>query len=156
MLLHQKDRDPIGSLTEQVRSADHPSPELLSRIIVETCTRLPNLKKEDAAHRIDRLIHAGAWCDAALALVRCELPSWTPRRLVYDDGEWFCSLSREPNLPAELDDTADAHHEVMALAILAAFLEARRMTGSVRKPQLTLVPKVQPASGIAVCCDDFS
>jgi len=141
---------------EQVQSANEPSPELLSGVIAVACTRLPNLNKEAAANRINRLIEVGAWCDAALAVVQCELPAWTLRRLVYDDGEWFCSLSREPNLPEELDNTADAHHEVMPLAILSAFLEARRMTDAVSKPRLTVVPKVSPTSGQPVFVDNFA
>jgi hypothetical protein len=75
---------------------------------VDACTRLPAGK----AARIDQLIDAGAWNDAALALIELELPAWKLRRLVYEDGEWLCSLSRQPNLPLALDDTADARHEV--------------------------------------------
>jgi hypothetical protein len=46
--------------------------------------------------------------------------------LLREDGEWFCSLSECPSVPLELDDTADAHLEDTALAILSAFLEAER------------------------------
>ena len=56
------------------------------------------------AARIDQLIEARAWNDAALALVELELPAWKLRRLVYEDGEWHCSLSRQPNLPVALED----------------------------------------------------
>ena len=61
---------------------------------------------------------ARAWNDAALALVELELPAWKLRRLVHENGKWHCSLSRHPNLPVALDDTATASHEVLPLAIL--------------------------------------
>ena len=65
---------------------------------------------------IDELIEARAWNDAALTLVELELPAWKQRRLIYEDGKWHCSLSRHPNLPVALDDTATASHEVLPLA----------------------------------------
>ena len=63
---------------------------------------------------LDRLIEAGAWADAAIALVRLELPNWSLRRLVYEDGEWLCSLSRQPNLPIFLDEPGEGSHAVLA------------------------------------------
>ena len=54
------------------------------------------------------------------------MPGWKLRRLVYEDGEWICSLSRNRQLPDWLDDAADARHETLALAILAAIVEAQR------------------------------
>jgi hypothetical protein len=106
--------------------------------------------------RIDQLIKAGAWSDAALALIELELPAWKLRRLIYEDGEWFCSLSKQPNLPVALDDTADARHEVFPLAILSAFVEARRTNSAAREPSSPTVPQVQPTSGIVICCDNFA
>ena len=102
------------------------------------------------------MIEAGAWTDAALALIDIELPAWRLRRLVHEDGEWLCSLSRQPNLPAELDDSADARHEVLPLAILSALVEARRKTGAVRVTSTPTVGRVRPTSGYAVCCDSFA
>jgi hypothetical protein len=49
--------------------------------------------------RVNQLIEAGAWADATLAMVELELPYWNLRRLVHEDGEWLCSLSKQPNLP---------------------------------------------------------
>jgi len=114
------------------------------------------LHRAGMAARIDQLIEAGAWSDAALALIELELPGWKLRRLVYEDGEWFCSLSKQPNLPVGFDDTADARHEVLPLAILSAFLEARRTTSAVRQTSSPTVPQVQPTSGIVICCDNFA
>ena len=78
------------------------------------------------AARIDELIEARAWNDAALTLVELELPAWKQRRLIYEDGKWHCSLSRHPNLPVALDDTATAKSRSAAVGILAAFVEANR------------------------------
>ena len=105
----------------------------------------------EAAARVDRLIEAGACTDAALALIELELPAWKLRRLVFEDGEWLCSLSSHSALPLELDDTAEARHENMALAILNALVEARtHLTEDAPAP-----PPVQPDDG-TVCCDDFA
>jgi hypothetical protein len=114
------------------------------------------LKRNGKAAPIDRLIEAGAWTDAALALMEIELPAWTLSHLVHEDGEWLCSLSRQPNLPAELDDSADARHEVLALAILSAVVEACRKTGVARVISTPTMRQVRPASGYAVCCDSFA
>jgi hypothetical protein len=66
------------------------------------------------------LIEAAAWADAAITLVGCELPNWKLRRLVYEDDEWLCSLSRQTNLPIFLDEPAEGSHAVLALAVLRA------------------------------------
>src|SRR6476659_1969532 len=76
--------------------------------------------------RITQLVAAGAWTDAALALIELELPEWSLRRLAYDDGEWHCSLSRNRAIPLEFDDSADGRDELLPVAIVNAFLEARR------------------------------
>ena len=128
MLFDPKHEDRLDALEEQLRRAPALTPDLISNVIADACTRLPVMKRAGKAARIDQLIEAGAWSDAALALIELELPAWKLRRLVYEDGEWHCSLSRHPNLPAALDDTADASHEVLPLAILAALIEAHRMT----------------------------
>ena len=104
------------TLTRLLENAQEPSANLIREVTEEACTRLPLLKKAGQANNIDQLIEAGAWCDAVLALIDIELPGWKLRRLICENGEWFCSLSRQPNLSVELDDTADASHEVMALA----------------------------------------
>jgi hypothetical protein len=153
MLFDPKHEDRFDRLTEQLRLSPALKPDhLISNVIVHACTRIPAEK----AARIDQLIEAGAWSDAALALVELELPAWKLRRLVYEDGQWLCSLSKQPNLPAALDDTADASHAVMPLAILTAFVEARRRASAMRETSLHTVPQVTRTSGYAVCCDNFS
>ena len=123
-------------------------------MITEACARFA-AQRPSAKVRVGRLIEAGAWTEAALALVELELPQWKLRRLVYDDGEWLCSLSKQPQLPLGLDDVAEASHEILPLAILSAFVQAQRTTAT-NAVSLTRVPQVHPASGYAVCCDNFA
>src|SRR6476646_7894437 len=122
MFFDPKTDGPLDRLIDKLRLAPALTPDLISHVIVDTCTRLPAVK----ATRIDQLIEVGAWGEAALALIELELPAWKLRRLVYEDGQWLCSLSSHPNLSVALADTVDARHEVLPLAILSAFVEARR------------------------------
>ena len=140
---------------EAVRFASEPTLGLFSKIIVGACSRIPLLNKAGKAAQIDRLLELGAWADAALTLIELELPGWTLRRLIREDGQWFCSLSRQPNVPAALDDTADATHEVMPLAILLAFLQARRRTFLAAQTAPT-APVFDQAPVKLVCCDNFA
>lgn len=152
MVFNPKHEDRFDRLTDQLRLAPTLTPDLISNVIVDACTRLPAVN----AARIDQLIEAGAWSDAALALVELELPAWKLRRLIYEDGAWLCSLSRQLNLPVALDDTAHASHEVLPLAILTAFVETRRRTSAMRGTSVQTVPQVRRTSGYAVCCDNFT
>src|SRR5665213_1260292 len=113
---------------------------------------LSDPKHEDCLARLREQLRLAP----ALTLIELELPAWKLRRLVYEDGEWFCSLSKQPNLPVALDDTADARHEVLPLAILSAFVEARCTTSAARETSSPTVPQVQPTSGIVICCDNFA
>jgi hypothetical protein len=146
----------LDRLTEQLRLAPAITSDLVFKVAVDACTRLATLKLAGKTARIDRLIEAGAWHDAAIAMIELELPGWKLRRLIHDDGVWFCSLSRQPNLPLEFDDTADARHEVLPLAILSALVEARRRTGVADEARAPAVPRLWPASATAVCCDNFA
>jgi hypothetical protein len=94
--------------------------------------------------RFKQLIESRAWTDAALALIDLELPFWQIRRLVYDDGEWHCALSRERELPDWLDQSIEARHADLALAILSAFVEARRVSAP---ESWTRVPEAEYTAG---------
>ncbi len=142
-------------LDEELRFAPRPTPDLFANIIGSACSRIPILSKSGKATAIDRLIEAGAWTDAALALLELELPAWKLRRLACEGGEWICSLSRQPNLPATLDETVDAVHEQMPFAILLAFLQARRME-KLAVPIKAAVPAIVPAPDGLICCDNFA
>ena len=93
--------------------------------------------------------------DAALALLGLELPGWTLLRLLHDNGEWYCSLSKWPDLPAEFDEPADATHAVLPLAILIALVRARRMILATREVRPKSVPQVRLVPGYISCCDNF-
>jgi hypothetical protein len=145
----------LDHLDENLQAASEPAPALFAMIIAAACTRIPALRKSAKAIRIDRLIDAGAWTDAAFAVLGLELPAWTIRRLVCEKGEWLCSLSRHPNLPLAMDDTVDAVHEALPLAVLRALVGARR--GCVTAGQtVSTVPEIRPVAGERICCDNFA
>jgi hypothetical protein len=154
MLFNPKYEARLGGLEQQLRRAPALTPGIMADVIGEACTRFASQNPASKA-KVDRLIESGAWTDASLALVELELPQWKLRRLVYDDGEWLCSLSKQPQLPLGLDEVAEASHEVMSLAILIALLEARRAATSLASDVHT-VPEVRPLPGYAVCCDSFA
>jgi hypothetical protein len=153
MLFNPKHEDRLGRLANELRFAQAVTPALFSHVIAEACTRLPVLSR---AGRVDELIHADAWTEAALALIELELPAWKLRRLVREDGEWICCLSRQPDLPAELDDTAEGCHEILPLAILSALIEARCCSAAEQAPGTRSVPQVRPGAACGVCCDNFA
>ena len=106
-----------------------------------------------ARDHLNRLIAAGAWIDAALELLNLEAPHWKLRRLALDDGEWLCTLSRQPQLPIELDDTVESHHQNAAIAILLALVETQRRTTPAERP-LPAALERRPAA--ALICDNFA
>jgi hypothetical protein len=145
----------LDRLNDALRLAPVLVPELFHKIVESACMRLPSLRSSGNAARIDRLIASGAWTDAALALIELELPNWKIRRVVLENGEWLCSLSRQPTMPVILDDPVEASHEMLPLAILRAFVEARRRSTLVRQA-VSAVPQVRPADERLICCDNFA
>jgi len=145
----------FDQLALALKQAAAPSRDLYT-LVTNACVRLPAMTRAGKAATFDRMAETGAWCDAALALIAIELPAWSIRRLVHDNNEWFCSLTREPSLPAEFDDTADASHQSLPLAILCAFIEARRRTGAPYDVREPIVPRIRPVSAATVCCDNFA
>jgi hypothetical protein len=136
-------------LDDRLHDAPAVTADLISDVIGTTSRRLPP--------RIERLIESGAWTDAALALFELELPHWQLRRLVYDEGEWHCALSRQRELPDWLDDrSVESHHADLAMAILSAFADAQRKSAP---PSLTSVPAAPwPTSPLyePLNCDNFA
>ena len=125
--------------------------DLLVRVINHTCTRVPILAKTIKTERLWQLIEAGAQVDATLALVELELPQWRLRRLLFDNDQWFCALSRQFYFSVEFDDTADGHHADPVLAMLIAYVEALRMA---RAPCESTISTIC-SGGDLVCCDNF-
>jgi len=152
------DRDREGRLSElqeRIRGAQTFTPALVAEVISRACPRLQG-RHPTAKARIVRLIESGAFADAMLALLELELPQWKLRRLVCEDGEWHCSMSKQLGLPAELDDMAEAQHESLPLAILGAFIAAGRQSRAASEGQHQSVPPVRLTQGYALCCDNFA
>jgi hypothetical protein len=144
------------NLNDRLRQADSVTTELMCAVIGESCRRFPSVGQSAKTARIDRLMKSGAWTDAALALIDLELPLWQVRRIAYDEGEWYCALSRERELPDWLDSSIEARHADLALAILSAFVEAQQVSApqsrtSVPVTSRDAMPLYQP-----LCCDNYT
>jgi hypothetical protein len=144
----------LDALDGVLQSAQKPSLDLLTKIISAACTRIPVLAKAKTFDRLFEFAKVGAWTEAALALIELELPLWRVRRLVYENGEWVCSLSYQPNLPMAFDDCAEATHEVLPLAMLCTFVEACRKRHAMQEPVST-VPHIQPWPGQIISCENY-
>lgn len=137
---------------QDLRTHNQPASQLAGAMLKQ----LPDGCKPGTRERVARLLESGAWIDAALALVACELPQWRMRRLIYEDGEWLCSLSRQPDLPCDLDDTVEARHETAPYAIWNAFLEARGRLEPEPPSSLPSALRIRQRRGTIVCCDNFA
>jgi hypothetical protein len=131
--------------------------ELLYDIVGSVCTRFALLRNTERAAHAEQMIRSGAWTDAALALLALELPQWQLRRLIYDDGEWHCALSSQREMPEWLDQSIEAHHTDLPIAILRAFVNARQASAPATRSS---VPSVPPRTSDGyyepMCCDDFA
>jgi hypothetical protein len=128
----------------------------MAEVTGAACRRYPSIGQSEKTARLEQLIRSGAWTDAALALIDLELPLWQVRRLAYDDGEWHCALSRERELPDWLDRSIETRHADLSLAILSAFVEARRISQPVSRTSVPAVNRTAPDFHEPVCCDNFS
>jgi hypothetical protein len=145
----------LRELQRELHRAHTITPGLMTDVIAGACPRLQS-QHRTAKERIIRLIESGAFTDATLALLELELPQWKLRRLIREDDEWHCAISRQLGLPAELDDMAEANHESLSLAILSALVEAQCHSLTAGEARPKSVPQVRPAQGYAICCDNFA
>jgi hypothetical protein len=145
----------LRELQEQIHRAHTVTPELMADVMARACPRL-HAQQRTAKAKVVGLIDAGAFADAALALLDLELPRWKLRRLIREDDEWHCSVSRQLGLPAELDDMAEGNHESLPLAVLGAFVEARRRHLTADESRPGSVPLAHPVEGYAICSDNFA
>lgn len=153
LLLQQQAPAELG---DRLRDAGRVTAEFLSDIMRATCRRFPSSGQSSKTARIERLIRSQAWTDAALALIDLELPQWQVRRLAYDDGEWYCALSRQRELPDWLDQSTEARHADLALAILSAFVEARRISAPATRPSVPSAPQRADTFYEPVCSNNFA
>jgi hypothetical protein len=145
-----------AELGDRLRDASAVTPEFMAEIISQTCRRFPSLGQSGKTAYVERLIQSGAWTDAALALIDLELPQWQVRRLAYDEGEWYCALSRERELPDWLDQSIEGRHADLALAILSAFVEAQRVAAPSSRTSVPAVTRDASPLYEPVCCDNFA
>ena len=143
------------ALSDRLRAADSVTCELMSEVIGEACRRFPSMGQTEKTTRIERLIGSEAWTDAAIALVDLELPLWQVRRIAYDEGEWYCALSRERELPDWFDRSIETRHTDLALAILSAFVDAQRISAPLSTTSVPTVPREANPLYEPVCCDNF-
>ena len=143
-------------LGEKLRAADEMTPELMAEILAVTCRRAPSQGCSVKVLRLKQLVDGRAWTDAALALIELELPLWHVRRITYDAGEWYCALSRQRELPDWLDQSIEARHPDLALAILTAFVEAQRATAPRSNTSVPAAPSRLSSDYIRLCCDNFA
>jgi hypothetical protein len=149
-------RRDLGALGEYLRRASEVDANLMTEVIGVACRRYPWLGQSEKTARVEQLIRSGAWTDAALALIDLELPFWQVRRLAYDDGEWYCSLSRERELPDWLDQSIEGRHTDLALAILSAFVEAQHISEPESRASVPTVKATAPGFYEPVSIDNYS
>src|SRR6267154_454387 len=155
MLALSEHHDP-GELSDRLRDAPAATAALISEVISQTCRHFPSMGQTEKTARIERLIGSEAWTDAALALIDLELPQWQVRRIAYDEGEWYCALSRQRELPEWLDQSVEAHHSNVALAILSAFVEVQRVTAPSNRTSVPTVPRDASALHEPLLTDNFA
>jgi hypothetical protein len=155
-MLFPEENEDAGALPVRLRDASAVTAELLSDVIATVCRRFPSLGQPEKTTRIERLMASSAWTDAVLALIALELPQWQVRRIAYDEGEWHCALSRQRELPDWLDQSIEAHHPDLPLAILSAFVDARLAAARSGRSSVPAVPYDANASYAPLCCDNFT
>lgn len=151
-----REYDGAIELPGRLHDANVVTAELFSTVIGTVCRRFPSTGQPEKTARIERLIASQAWTDAVLALIESELPQWRVRRIAYDEGEWHCALSRERELPDWLDQSIEAHHPDLPLAMLSAFVDVRLASASSRRASVPAVPYDASASSAPLCCDNFN
>jgi hypothetical protein len=140
---------------DRIRDACGVTAEFLAEIIGATCRRFPAQNPNTKSARVEQLIQSQAWTDAALALIDLELPLWQLRRVAYDEGEWHCALSRQRELPEWLDQAIETRHADLALAILGALVEARRVSVPASRTSVPTVPQDANPMYEPVLCDNL-
>jgi len=155
-MLHATEHRDLGELIDRLRNAVETNAALMTEIMETACRRFPSTGQSEKTARIEQLIRSGAWTDAALALIDLELPLWQVRRIAYDDGDWYCALSRERELPDWLDQSIEVRHADLSLAILGAFVEAQCISAPSSRTSVPIVNRAADPLYEPVCSDNFS
>lgn len=143
----------LTAIAQELRVTKQASAEMLSSIAAKTCRRLPRQSANFA--RLDRLIAADALTEAMIAFIEFELPQWK-LRIAYDEGEWHCALSRQRELPEWLDQSIEANHTDLALAIALTYVEALKVFESSRRSIRHSVPQVRSNGFEALSCENYA
>ena len=146
LLAEQHDRI---SLFGRLHDAPFSTAVLLREVMGIASRRSPRPGQAGRVARIERLIQAKAWTEAALALIELEL-------IAYDGGEWHCALSRQRELPDWLDQSSEASHPDLALAILSALVATKDVTDSPNGPSVPSAPRKLKPDYVPVFCDNFA
>jgi hypothetical protein len=145
-----------SELNDRLRDAHTVTAGLISVVIEAACRRFPSVGQSEKTARIERLIASEAWTDTVFALIELELPQWQVRRIAYDEGEWHCALSRERELPEWLDQSIEAHHPDLPLAILSAFVDAQCISSPSTGTSVPIVQRDANALYEPLCSDNFA
>lgn len=155
-MLFRPDRsERLAVIADRLRCADRASADIVSAIVCEIC-RTDASGSAVLSARTQQLIGAGAWTDAALALIESELPQWKLRRLAYDEGQWHCALSRQRELPEWLDQSVETGHRDLCLAIFSGLVEAARQEPVTSGGTPRTVPRIRATQPDPICCDNFA
>ena len=93
--------DPLDHLAARLRLAENPTADLVGAIVAAACPRSRMRNGTGAAAgRLETLTKSAAWTDLALALIGYELPGWSLRRMVFEDGARVALLAVQPARPA--------------------------------------------------------
>jgi hypothetical protein len=155
MALHSESVE-LNGLDARLNKAEAPTGELMSEIAATCCPRLTSLRHTGPAARLGQMVEQEAWTDAALALLALELPHWQLRRLIYDGGEWHCALSRQREMPEWLDQSIEASHADLPMAILRTLVAARQVSATSMSIMDKDIPDVGDTLPETVCCDNFA
>ena len=146
----------VNHFDVRLRNAPALTAGLIAEVTGESYRRFRSAGQAGKTARIERLIETGAWTDAVLALIDLELPQWQIRRITYDAGEWHCALSRQRELPEWLDQSIEAHHADLPMAILNAFVNAQRISAPSSRTSVPAVPHEASALYEPVLSDNFA
>jgi len=159
MLFPTQEKKRVVDAGELISRASTVTPELVATVAAQAGISLAATNVSAAAGRLRRHIEALAWTDAALTIMEMALPQWRLVRLVLDDGEWCCALSRHWQLPDWLDHAVEARHEMLPLAILSAVAEALVASREAAAGHTRTGPEFrqQPSDVLDVlCCENFA
>ena len=161
MLFHLDRAERLTGIADRLRAADTATADLVSAVANEASVGRAH-HSERLIAKIDKLIDASAWTDAAMALLERELPRWKLRRLAHDEGEWHCALSLHREMPEWLDEAVETSHSNLPLAVLEGLVEAMRRdavaSGDARTPTGPRMRRKLPeaAGHDLICCDNFA